>query len=116
LSRARRTNLGNSECFNCWAETFSANRGGANGNIAMEIVAHAPAGGYTLGLALTGQLAINQSLYRSIPYDPIKDFTPITLLGSAPYFLALNRAVPATTLEEFIKRLISESPQAGSAA
>ena len=85
------------------------NRGGANGNIAMEIVAHAPADGYTLGLALTGQLAINQSLYRSIPYDPVKDFAPITLLGSAPYFLALNRAVAATTLDEFI-RVAREKP------
>lgn len=79
------------------------NRGGANGNIAMEIVARAPADGYTLGLALTAQVAINQSLYRTIPYDPIKDFAPITLLGSAPYFLAINRAVPAATLDEFIK-------------
>ena len=87
------------------------NRGGANGNIAMEIVARAPADGYTLALALTGQLAINQSLYRSIPYDPVKDFAPITLLGSAPYFLALNRTVPATTLEEFIK-LAREKPGA----
>jgi tripartite-type tricarboxylate transporter receptor subunit TctC len=91
------------------------NRGGANGNIAMEIVARAPADGYTLALALTGQMAINQSLYRSIPYDPVKDFAPITLLGSAPYFLALNRAVPATTLDEFIK-LVRAKPGALSYA
>jgi tripartite-type tricarboxylate transporter receptor subunit TctC len=79
------------------------NRGGANGNVAMDIVAHAPADGYTLGLALTAQLAINQSLYRSIPYDPLKDFAPVMLIGSAPYFLSVNRSVPANTLEEFIK-------------
>src|SRR5215218_5769835 len=66
------------------AQFIADNRGGANGNIAMEILAHAPADGYTLGLALTAQLAINPSLYRKISYDPVKDFAPITLLGSAP--------------------------------
>jgi len=85
------------------AQFIADNRGGANGNIAMEIVAHAPADGYTLGMVLTAQLAINQSLYKNIPYDPVKDYAPITLLGSAPYFLALNRSVAATTLDEFLK-------------
>src|SRR3954463_6248478 len=56
------------------AQFIADNRGGANGNIAMEIVAHAPADGYTLGLALTAQLVINPSLYKKIPYDPVKDF------------------------------------------
>ncbi len=79
------------------------NRGGANGNIAMDILAHAPADGYTLGLTLTAQLAINPSLYRKIPYDPVKDFAPITLLGAAPYFLSVNRTVQANNLAEFIK-------------
>jgi len=85
------------------AQFIADNRGGANGNIAMEIVAHAPADGYTLGLALTAQLAINPSLYKKIPYDSVKDFAPITLLGSAPYFLSVNRTLPANTLAEFIK-------------
>jgi tripartite-type tricarboxylate transporter receptor subunit TctC len=79
------------------------NRGGANGNIAMEILAHAPADGYTLGLALTAQLAINPALYKKIPYDPVKDLAPVTLLGSAPYFLSVNRTVQAATLADFIK-------------
>jgi tripartite-type tricarboxylate transporter receptor subunit TctC len=91
------------------SQFIADNRGGANGNIAMEIVAHAPADGYTLGLALTGQLAINPSLYKKIPYDPVKDFAPITLLGSAPYFLSVNRTVPANTLADFIK-LVREKP------
>src|SRR6185369_556294 len=85
------------------AQFIADNRGGANGNIAMEIVAHAPAGGYTLGLALTAQLAINPSLYKKIPYDPVQDFAPITLLGAAPYFLSVNRILQVTTLAEFIK-------------
>ena len=79
------------------------NRGGANGNIAMEILAHAPADGYTLGIVLTGQLAINPSLYKKIPYDPVKDFAPITLLGDAPYFLSVNRTLGINSLAEFLK-------------
>jgi len=85
------------------AQFIADNRGGANGNIAMEIVAHAPADGYTLVLALTAQLAINPSLYKKIPYDPVRDFAPVTLLGSAPYFLSVNRTLQANTLAEFIK-------------
>lgn len=85
------------------AQFIADNRGGANGNIAMEIVAHAPADGYTLVLALTAQLAINPSLYKNIPYDPVKDFAPVMLLGSAPYFLSVNRTLQANTLAEFIK-------------
>ena len=79
------------------------NRGGANGNIAMEMVARAPADGYTLGLALPAQLAINPHLYSKIPYDAIRDFAPVTLLGSAPYFLTVSKGTPATSVEEFIR-------------
>jgi tripartite-type tricarboxylate transporter receptor subunit TctC len=79
------------------------NRGGANGNIAMEMVARAPADGYTLGLALTAQLAINPFLYAKIPYDPMKDFALINLLGSAPYFLTVSKGTPAGNLEEFLR-------------
>ncbi|MES2187166.1 MAG: tripartite tricarboxylate transporter substrate binding protein [Pseudomonadota bacterium] len=80
---------------------FIDNRGGAGGNIGMETVAQAVPDGYTVVLALTAQLAINQSLYK-LRYDADKDFVPVTLLGSAPYFLAVNPAVPAKTLAEFI--------------
>jgi tripartite-type tricarboxylate transporter receptor subunit TctC len=79
------------------------NRGGASGNIAMEGVAQSPADGYTLVLALAPQLAVNQSLYKKLGYDALTDFAPITLLGSAPYFLAVHPSVPAKTLAEFIK-------------
>lgn len=79
------------------------NRGGAGGNIAMELVAKSPADGYTLVLALTAQLAVNQSLYREVPFDALKDYEPVSLLASAPYFLAVHPSVPARTVEEFIK-------------
>ncbi|MES2186275.1 MAG: tripartite tricarboxylate transporter substrate binding protein [Pseudomonadota bacterium] len=78
------------------------NRGGANGNIGMDLVAKAPPDGYTLVLALTSQLAVNPSLYKQLSYDPVKDFEPITLMASAPYFLLVNPAVPARNLAEFI--------------
>lgn len=79
------------------------NHGGANGNIGMDMVAKAPNDGYTLVLALTAQLAVNQSLYRNLPYDPVKDFEPVSLLASAPYFLVVHPSVPARNLAEFIK-------------
>jgi tripartite-type tricarboxylate transporter receptor subunit TctC len=82
---------------------FIDNRGGAGGNIAMEYVAQSPADGSTLVLALTSQLAINQALYPQLRYDALKDFAPVTLVGSAPYFLAVNSSLPVKTLAEFIK-------------
>lgn len=79
------------------------NRGGANGNIGMDIVAKSPNDGYTLVLALTSQLAVNASLYGKLPYDPVKDFEPISLVASAPYFLVVHPSVPAHTVAEFVK-------------
>ncbi len=80
---------------------FVDNRGGAGGNIGMETVAQSAPDGYTIVLALTAQLSINQSLYK-LRYDADKDFAPITILGSAPYFLAVHPSVPAKNLAEFI--------------
>ena len=88
---------------------FIDNRGGAGGNIGMENVANSPADGYSLVLALTSQLAINQALYPSLRYDALKDFMPVTLVGSAPYFLAVNSSLPVKNLAEFIK-LAKEKP------
>ena len=78
------------------------NRGGANGSIGMETAAKAPPDGYTLVLALTAQFAINPAFYRSLPYDPVKDYSPVALLGSAPYLLTINPGLPAKTLKELI--------------
>jgi tripartite-type tricarboxylate transporter receptor subunit TctC len=70
--------------------SFIDNRGGAGGNIGMEN-GQSPADGYSVVLALTSQLAINQALYPKLRYDALNDFVPIT--GSAPYFLAVNASV-----------------------
>jgi tripartite-type tricarboxylate transporter receptor subunit TctC len=78
------------------------NRGGANGNIGMEIAAKAPPDGYTLLLGLTAQLAINPAVYAKLPYDPVRDFSPVILLGSAPYLLTVNAMLPAASVAELI--------------
>ena len=78
------------------------NRGGAGGNIGMELAAKAPADGHTLVFALTAQLAINPALYKKIPYDPIKDFEPITQLASGPYVLVVHPSLPAKSVKELI--------------
>ena len=78
------------------------NRGGAGGNIGMELAAKASPDGYTLVLALTSQLAINPGLYPKLPYDPVKDYAPIALLASAPYVLVIHPALAAATVRELI--------------
>jgi tripartite-type tricarboxylate transporter receptor subunit TctC len=78
------------------------NRGGGGGIIAMEIAAKAAPDGYTLVFALSAQVASNVSLFRNLPYDPVRDYAPISLLGAAPYLLEVNAAVPAKSVAEFI--------------
>ena len=78
------------------------NRGGAGGNIGMEIVAKAAPDGHTIVLALTAQLAVNPSLFKKLPYDPIKDFEPITLLATGPYILIVHPSLPVKSVKELI--------------
>jgi tripartite-type tricarboxylate transporter receptor subunit TctC len=78
------------------------NRAGASGNLAMDALAKSEPDGYTLGVANTGNIVINPYLFPSMPYDPLKDLTPVGLLGTVPLFLVMNSAVPAKSLEEFI--------------
>lgn len=78
------------------------NRGGAGGNIGMEIVAKSPPDGYTIVLALTAQLAVNPALYKKVPYDPIRDYEPITLLATGPYILCVHPSLPARSVKELI--------------
>lgn len=78
------------------------NRGGASGNIGMEIVAKSPPDGYTLVLCLGPQLSVNPSLYSKLPYDPFRDFAPIMLIGTASYFLSVHPTLPVRNIKEFI--------------
>ena len=78
------------------------NRGGAGGNIGMEYVAKSPADGYTLVFAITAQLAVNPSLYPRLPYDLMRDYAPISLLGIAPYVLTVHPSVPVKSVKELV--------------
>jgi len=78
------------------------NRGGAGGNIGAEIVARAPADGYTIMIGHVGTHAINIALYQKVPYDPVRDFTPISLLATLPLALVVHPSVPAHNIKELI--------------
>ena len=71
------------------------NRGGAGGIVGTEIVARAAPDGYTMLVADVGQLAINPFLYARLPYNPDKDFAPVSALGASVLFLVVNTSVPA---------------------
>jgi tripartite-type tricarboxylate transporter receptor subunit TctC len=77
------------------------NRPGADASIAMEIVARAVPDGHTLYVIQPG-VAINPALYKSVPFDPIKDFAPITLIGDVPNLVAIHPSVPARSLPDLI--------------
>jgi tripartite-type tricarboxylate transporter receptor subunit TctC len=78
------------------------NRPGAGGNIGSELVAKAAPDGYTLLMGTVGTHAINPSLYAKMPYDHVKDFTPVILVAGVPNVLVVNPAVPAQTVAELI--------------
>jgi tripartite-type tricarboxylate transporter receptor subunit TctC len=69
------------------------NRPGAGGNIGSEIVAKSPGDGYTLLMGTVGTHSINQSLYTKLPYDPVKDFAPVTVVAAVPNVLVVNAAL-----------------------
>jgi len=78
------------------------NRPGAGGTVGTKAVAKSEPDGYTLVLGYTGTLAIGPSLYKSVGYDPRKDFAPIGLIGNAPNSLVVNPSFPAKTVAELI--------------
>jgi tripartite-type tricarboxylate transporter receptor subunit TctC len=73
------------------------NKPGAGGNIGADLVAKAPGDGYTLVVGTVGTHAINPALYEKIPYNNIKDFTPISFLASTPNLLVVNKTCRPTT-------------------
>ena len=77
------------------------NRGGANGIIGTEIVARAPADGYTL-LFVSSPHSINPSLYAKLPYDTLRDFAPVSLVALSPYVLVVHPSLPAKNVKELI--------------
>ena len=87
---------------------YVENVGGAGGNTAAGQVARAAPDGYTIHIISTGFM-VNPSLYAKVPYDPIKDFAPVTLVAYSPNVVVVNPSVPAKTVQELVQ-LIRDNP------
>jgi len=91
------------------------NKPGAGGNIGADIVAKAAGDGHTLVIGTVGTHAINAALYDKMPYNHLKDFTPITFLASTPNLLVFNKSVPANNVKELIELAKKQPLSFGSA-
>ena len=79
------------------------NRGGANGLLGAEIVAKSPPDCYTLVLGTNGTHGMNSSLFAKVPYDPVKDFAPITRLALQYFLLVCHPSLPVRSVQELIQ-------------
>ncbi len=80
------------------------NKPGAGGNIAADFVVKAPADGYTLLMGTNGPLAVSPALFKNLPYDPERDLTPITLVGTSPNLIAVNPTLGVDTLAAYVTK------------
>ncbi|HEY2817692.1 MAG TPA: tripartite tricarboxylate transporter substrate binding protein [Casimicrobiaceae bacterium] len=98
LARAIGQKLGNA-----WGQPVVVdNKPGANGNVGADIVAKAPADGYTLLLADIGSLAISPSVYPTLPFDPVKDFAAVSMVAYSPHILVVHPSVPVSSVKELV--------------
>lgn len=86
-----------------WGHTVIVeNRGGAGGTVGLDVAAKSSGDGYTLAMGGSSSMALAPSLYAKLPYDPVRDFSPIINVAHVPYALALNPTVPAKNVRELI--------------
>jgi tripartite-type tricarboxylate transporter receptor subunit TctC len=78
------------------------NRGGAGGNLGLQAAAQAPPDGYTMVLGQTSNMAINPALYSKLPYDPIRDFVPVSLVSASPIVLVVSAKSPYRSLGDLV--------------
>jgi len=101
---------------NAFAQQFVVeNRAGASGVVAAETVARSPADGYTLLLATSAQISIMPAVTRT-PYDPVKDFAPVSVVGTSPFVLVVHPSVPAQTVAEFVDYVRTQPTHLGYAS
>ncbi len=87
-----------------WGQTVVIeNRPGSSGMIGAGMVARSPGDGYTVLIGSQALFSVNPTLYKQVPYDPVKDFTPISLIAFLPSFLVVPATLPVANLREFIK-------------
>ena len=92
------------------------NRPGAGTIIGAELAAKSPPDGYTIFSGITGTMAINPSIYAKLPYDPVRDFAPITMVAVGPNVLAVHTSVPAKNVKELIALAKAHPGQLGYAS
>lgn len=78
------------------------NRGGANGMVGLQMLLQTPPDGYTIAVAAAGPMAVNPSLYQKIPYDPLRDFAPVTNMVNFPLLLVTHPTFPAKNVKDII--------------
>lgn len=91
------------------------NRAGAGGNIGMDVVAKAPADGYTLLMSYVGSHAINVSIYKKLPFDPEADFSAVATLANVPFMVTANASLPVSNMKELAAYAIKHPISFGSA-
>ena len=83
-------------------QVFVDNKAGAGGNIGADIVAKAPADGYTLLMGTSATHAANAAMYAKMPFDPIKDFAPVAMVGSLPMLVSASPELPVSNVRELL--------------
>lgn len=78
------------------------NKPGSTGNVGADLVTKSPADGYTLLLADIGSLAISPSIFKDLPFDPVKDFAPVVMVAYSPHLLVVNPGVKANNVKELV--------------